>query len=208
MFNKLNTRPISKLAGKIKCKKGMTLVEMLVAIAISAIVMSGILTIVVPTSKQLLYTSDLAHAKNMTSQIVLVLKNKIQYASTIKIYDDGGTTYIPGDLDNTVIYSAPDNPSSPTYDPKLIKIMCQDKGEAIGNDFVSDVLYDNLNFIITYSTSEVADVLNVHFTVLKKANDEQVYTTTVPIKILNVSIKSGQIVNSGTSDGNYIDVTF
>lgn len=177
-------------------KKGLTLVEVIVASAVSSILLAGILSIILPTVETVRFNENLAHAKNMSSQLIQQVSNAVQYAKSISI--ESGT-YTPSGgsaAAKSAIYQEYD-----TVDTNLLKTMYIKKGQITANDLLGEGFYDNLKFTITYEKAATkADILQMNISVTKKNRSTVVFKTSASIKLYNANV----VDHSGATDGTYI----
>ncbi|WMJ22101.1 prepilin-type N-terminal cleavage/methylation domain-containing protein [Paludicola sp. MB14-C6] len=178
-----------------RCKKGFTLVEVVVTSAISSIILIGALSVVMITLNTVAFNSNVANAKNISCQLVEFITNKVKYANSLVI-KSGNYTNLASPTPNNVIYQQYD-----LVDSSLLRTMIIESGETMGDDILKKEFFDELTFIITYSETTQTDVLQMNIVVRKKSNLDLVYSTTSMIKTYNACISDA----TGHKEGNYIE---
>lgn len=77
----------------MKSRKGFTLVEIIVALAIFAIVVGGSASLILSGSDVFRKNADMSHGANMSRYAIDWLEDNITYSSTVRIVDN--TSYVP-----------------------------------------------------------------------------------------------------------------
>ena len=101
MFNK-----VKKI---LYSKKGFTLVEVLVASAVSSIILIGTLTLVLPTMNNIRKTSQINDSKMLSDRVIELISKEVKYSDSITIYQ-GTPPAIPA-TDEKIIYFEPHDPT-------------------------------------------------------------------------------------------------
>jgi len=173
----------------LKDKRGMTLLEVLVAFTISLIILGAAFALIVPSLKNFSYNSKLADAKNTSALIVSNIQNKVQFAKSVEIKDG---TYSPSGTGTGVIYQQAD-----LANPNVIKLMLKSKTSTTGNDLLSSAFFDELKYDIKYTVATGnTSGLEVKIVVTQIGRTNPIYTTTSTIPILNKRGGKGSFVNS------------
>lgn len=97
IHKKLGGQPIRRIKEKITCKKGFTLIEMIIATALVGMMFTMVAAIV-PTWYKAYHTSmELNHARQIADSIMGTIEEKLRFANEVKIPDGSSTsTYITG----------------------------------------------------------------------------------------------------------------
>lgn len=200
MFNK-----ITKI---LKSKKGLTMVEMLCAMAISAIILTAVIGVIVPTARTAAYNNKLAIAKSATSNALNYIENELMYATSIKI--SGG--YDPAVLGEAI--GTYDIDPDPSHDEDI----CSFKYDDSTATFAPIDIYTNgddkylLKYTVHFnrvkdSTGAFVDnLLSIKFKAYDKNTDEEIYNCESVVETLNpCAIEYANIANYDDDGDNPLE---
>lgn len=156
-------------------KKGFTLVEVLVASAISSIILIGTLTLVLPTMDNIRETSQINDAKMISDQIIQLVAKEIKYADNVLI--DIGTAPTPG-TDETTLFFEPHDP----LDPNSVLILKRENAGGITNLISPDDYGPNVLCEILFNVDNTALSITINSETLIGQN---IYSTTKVVKNYN-----------------------
>lgn len=169
-------------------KGGFTLVEMIVVVAIFAILMAGILAAVIPTFKFFSATNELASAKSISNNLYTYIKGKVEYADSVTVYT--GSAF-PGGVDMSAS-SALEFRASDGH------VYFYDKSATAAEAF-NAAYYDKFKFAIT--TTGANTLLTFAITVNDK-DDKAVHTSTNALNLVNLELIKKTIDNKPSSGTN------
>lgn len=202
---------IRKLNKMFRDKKGMTLIEVVVASAMSCIILTCALGLFLPLNKSITTNKNLSDAKMIAANIIFEIEQSVQYAKTITI--DDAATY-PSGITTKAIYQVKTG-AAPN---EVIQTMYTSTGSTADEvDVVGKGFYDKLDYKVFYSQAidstttppTKKPALKVQVKVYKKGTSVLVYDITNTIRPLNTSASS--IIDNSTSPvppGNYQYITF
>ncbi|WP_288233796.1 MULTISPECIES: PulJ/GspJ family protein [Anaerotruncus] len=103
---------MSRLRALLRKKRGFTLIEMIVAMTVSALLMAGIAALLPSFVKIHAHSIDLSYAKKISNSIEEALGNELSFASRVSVSADGavltytgrhGEKTVDGDTDPPVV---------------------------------------------------------------------------------------------------------
>lgn len=169
----------NKICKIIKSKKGVTMVELLCAMAISAVILTACVGIIIPTARTAAYNEKLATAKAATSNALTYIQNEMMYASSVILHNE----YNTGD-ENVIFLDSTTNPAGPR--------ICAAVGGGTTREYINEADYFQLNYDMTFEVatdavtgSPVEDAVLVKFLVTDKRTGEPIYNSQSTIKLLN-----------------------
>lgn len=159
-------------------RSGFTLIELIVALAVSVIVMTSLISIAVLTYKSCSACEKQSGAQNLAVLTLERIQNSVRYKGTVIIYSD------PEDIPSS------DTDSSIYYDPA-------ENGINIGSNTYLKGAFSAYNCVLTFSNSSSApnNLLEVEITITDKKGNT-LYSTVSSIYLLNgkVSGTSGKAI--------------
>lgn len=164
----------------LKDKRGMTVLEVLVAFTVSLIILGAAFALFVPSLKSFSYNSRLGDAKNTSALIVDKIQEKVQFSKSVEIKNGLVTASkaVYQDTDGTIMFKA--------------------SGSSVGNDMVPKAFFnDKLVYSVTYTTAtDIPSGLEVNIVVTEVGKTKPIYSMTSTIPILNNRDGKGSFTNS------------
>lgn len=182
----------------LKNKKGMTLIEVVVASAVSCIILCAALGIIIPTTNNITFNKNVANAKDMSTKVIYELKDKLKYAKAITI------------VDSTDNFGTSHSSTYNFYEEKIdatqrTTLAFSVPGTAVKTGYLADDRkYKNIKLRTTFDVDTTTNQLLVTVKAYKTSTGSPLlYTTTAKIAPLNC--KANNIVlGSGATEKNAI----
>lgn len=187
---------IKKIRKLLKCKKGLTLLEVIVASTIACIVLMCALGFATPLTKSIITNKNIADAKTVSSSIIFQIQRKVMYAKGAEINEVASYA----DTTRQAIYQFKNSDD-------VIQTMYTPTGQiADAKDLIGKEFYGKkLDYKVYYSQAEITSggstakkpALNVRIMVYKKGTSVLVYDVTDTVVLLNAS--GGSIKDNTTN---------
>lgn len=173
-----------KVLCKLKNNKGLTLLEVIVASAVSCIILGAAIGVILPTTKNITYNKDIANAKDMSTKIIYELKDRIKYAKAITIVDN--PDIFTNEYKNYYnFYEAITTPGSPKTLGFSVPVKPGETAPKTGF-LADDSKYKNIQIKTTFSIDATTNQLFVTINVYKTSTGSPfLYKTTAKIEALN-----------------------
>lgn len=197
---------IKKIRKLLKCKKGLTLLEVIVASTVACIVLMCALGFVTPLINSIVTNKNIADAKTVSSSIIFQIQRKVMYSGGAEIKE----TPSYADTDKQAIYQFKNTDD-------VIQTMYTPTGQiADAKDLIGKEFYGKkLDYKVYYSQAEIVSggstvkkpALNVRVMVYKKGTSVLVYDVTDTVVLLNAgggSITDNTANKDPGSDFDYI----
>ncbi len=201
---------VNRIKKRLWNKKGMTLLEVIVASAVSSIILICALGLFMPLNNSITSNQNIADAKVVSANIIFAIEQKVQYAKSVTILKD--VPSYPTGLTNKAIYQK--SSGSPN---NIIKTMYTSTGaDADGVDIIGEGFYGKLDYKVYYkqaidtTTTPVTrkPALEVNVKVYKKGTSVLIYDTTNTIRVLNATLNSITDNTTPPPSGEYHYITF
>lgn len=137
---------IARLRLILGCKKGLTLVEVIVASAISSIILVAALGFFLPTTQNMKRIDDLNDAKMVSQMIISGIEKQVKYAVSVTIDEEAALT--PPVLGNNMLYQQVD-----ATDPTLTMLYFTPDAGVTTAPIVEKGFYGNIRCDTTFSVS-------------------------------------------------------
>lgn len=188
-----------KRALKLKNKKGFTLIEVIVASAVSSIILIAALSFILPTSETMRKTKELADARSLTEMVFDAIEGKVKYATSAECKDG---TYVPSswntDDSQGLIHSEISDPTGANQAILYYTTMSSPTANA-DTCLVNQAFYDRLR--CEYTFDAVNGALKVTIKTYVGKQTTPVLTVDKVIKVYNCSV-------TGVADGTHILLKF
>lgn len=205
-----------KLILKLKSKKGMTLLEVLVASTIAFIVLTGVVSLVVPMTRAIHTNQQLSDAQHMSELVIQKLTKELRYTKNISI--DSVTVPVTDPPTNPAMSISSSQAcfySETDLANDVLQFKFKSKTDAALTDAIDVVGTGNYNKALDYkfyflkapssvnSAENGKNSLKVYIQACKKNSNIVVYQTIATIPLLN----NASITHVDSSLDTVTDVT-